>query len=139
MGAVRYQLGRRQPAVWMVMQDLLILESVDGIPIPLSSGKDLDFGEYNITEGATLEFFLKNINITYSIDISDLHITENNATLHTPNNIIKPQETLKCFIKVKAPPSLLPKDIAKMELPYDNFHLKGKTKFMNYHSRFENE
>ena len=45
MGAVRYRLGRRQPAVWMVMQDLLMLELVDGIPIPLSSGKDLDFGE----------------------------------------------------------------------------------------------
>jgi len=121
------------------MKDLLILESVDGIPVPLSSGKNLDVGEYEITKGASIEFFLKNTNDRYAIDISDLHITEKHATLHTPNKTIGPQETLKCSIEVKEPPSLHPNDIAKMELPYDNFHLKGKTKFMNHHSRFENE
>jgi len=119
------------------MEDLLILESVDGIPIPLSSGKNLDVGEYEITKGASIDFFLKNKNHRYAIDISDLHITESHATLHTPQKTIGPQETLKCTIEVKAPPSLIPKDIKNMELPYDNFHLQGKTKFINYHSRFE--
>jgi len=135
VGAVRYLMGRQRKAVRMVMQDLQILESVDGKPIPLSSG-NIDFGEYEITEGATLHFFLKNNNYRYAIDVSDLHITESHARLHIPQMTIGPLETVKCTIIVDAPPSL-PKDIKNIELPYDNWHLKGKTKFSNYHSRFE--
>jgi len=115
------------------MEDLVVLQSIDDKPVPMQKDQSLDFGEYDVRNGATFEFFIKNPNEKLIADISNFYVWEDHATFHGPSTI-KPQETVKVSIKIQP---LKLDDLKNMELPDDNFHVKGKTKWSNYHTRFE--
>ena len=81
------------------MGNLEFLRSEHGKPVPLKSDESLDFGEYDVTFGAELEFFIKNPNNNLVANVSHLKAIGRNCSIDVPAEI-QPNETVKCKIKI---------------------------------------
>jgi len=120
------------------MNNLQVLKSIGGIPVPLEINENLDFGNYIVGKRTKLDFFIKNPNENVTAYISNFDTEEPNSVFHGPDTI-EPRQMAKCTIEIIPTPEIKDVDFDTTELPPDNFHLKGSIIWSNYHSRFENE
>jgi len=102
---------------------LQILLTKDGEA--LKPGADFDGGDFDVSLGHEMIFYLKNANLTLSCDISDFHTVNKNSSFVGPD-LIKPQETVECKIIIE-PNTDLPNDFDDFDFPGEvNDKLEGK-------------
>ncbi len=109
---------------------LLVLQDINGYPMPLRDDQPLDLGSFDVENGASLTFALRNENITPALiaDITKLHTDANNSSFHGPKEV-QPGETVQCSIKILSDDTITLESFNADELPSSSDRLTGKVKW----------
>jgi len=100
---------------------LLLTENGEAI----KPGDDFDGGDFDVSLGHEMIFYLKNPNLTLSCNISDFHTVNKNSSFVGPD-LIMPSTTVECKVIIK-PNTELPDDFDDFDFPGEvNDKLEGK-------------
>ena len=115
------------------MKALEILEDIEGKAVPFQvDSETINIGEYDISQGITHTFWLRNSNDDQICDISDLKTVNDNSKFNSPVLEIQPLQQVQVSIKI--PPVEIDEDVSvsDIELPAGNDRLKGELTWKKY-------
>jgi len=115
------------------MKALEILEDIEGKAVPFQvDSETINIGEYDISQGITHTFWLRNSNSDLICGISDLRTVNDNSKFISPVDEIQPLQQVQVSIKI--PPVEIDEDVAISDviLPSGNDRLKGGLVWKKY-------
>ena len=108
---------------------LEMCNSVNGKPVPIDPGDDFNLGEYDVSIGKEIDFFIRNPSAHLVADISGLGTGDNKTSFNGPTEI-QPLQYAECTFKInKTPEDKIDESQIGQEA---NFKLSGKIIWSKY-------